>query len=94
MKQLQLKQWIQTALDDYDEHKGWLRRAEPENRIANIIAHFMNRQTGDSLIMLRLREILEGLPANPGEADASPDQIWPLIDCLYNTPERSYLLVP
>ena len=87
MKQLQLKQWIQTALDDYDEHKGWLRRAEPENRIANIIAHFMNRQTGDSLIMLRLREILEGLPANPGEADASPDQIWPLIDCLYNTPE-------
>ena len=38
MKQLQLKQWIQTALDDYDEHKGWLRRAEPESRIANIIA--------------------------------------------------------
>ena len=87
MKQLQLKQWIQTALDDYDEHKGWLRRAEPENRIANIIAHFMNRQTGDSLIMLRLREILEGLPADAGEVDASPEQIWPLIDCLYNTPE-------
>ncbi|OGT22952.1 MAG: hypothetical protein A3C55_06045 [Gammaproteobacteria bacterium RIFCSPHIGHO2_02_FULL_42_13] len=82
----QLRQLIQTALDNYDRDRGWLRRARPEDLLAKIIARLMNRQIGDPPSIHRLRKILRGLPADTDDqAIASPEQLWPLIDCLYNT---------
>src|SRR3989338_1949057 len=82
-----LRQLIQTALDNYDRDRGWLRRAQPEDLIEKIIARLMNRQIGDPPSIHRLREILRGFPADADDqAIASSEQLWPLIDCLYNTP--------
>ncbi|OGT69962.1 MAG: hypothetical protein A3H43_00065 [Gammaproteobacteria bacterium RIFCSPLOWO2_02_FULL_42_9] len=85
-----LRQLIQTALDNYDRDRGWLRRAQPEDLIAKIIARLMNRQIGDPPSIHRLREILRGFPADADDqAIASSEQLWPLIDCLYNTPRAA-----